>query len=178
MSRYEEYEKSLVLSEYVLSLTGDPEYAENLEANRTALAALVAENADDIAFMSSVVDSLYKTCEGKHDERNAVCEAFLSEYDLLGVAQAGFIMDMADALYEMATSEKHDIYDGLNEEPASDFMRGVVMLCHKTMLRMCLSLGVCARDPAFLKRVTQIVKAYSAEDVQRYGSASLSFFVQ
>ena len=178
MSRYEEYANSLILSEYVLSLTGEPDYAENLEVNRTALAALVADNAADISFMSSVVDSLYKACEGKHDDRNAVCDAFLSECELLGIAQAGFIMDMADAIYEMATSEKHDLYDGLTEEPASDFLRGVVMLCHKTMLRMCLSLGVCVREPAFLKRVTQRVKAYSAEDVLRYGGASLSFFVQ
>ena len=178
MSRYEEYANSLILSEYVLSLTGDPEYAENLEANRTALAAIIAGNAADIAFMSSVVDSIYKACAGKHDDRNAVCDAFLSECDLLGVAQAGFIMDMGDALYEMATSEKHDIYDGLTEEPASDFLRGVVMLCHKTMLRLCLSLGICAREPAFLKQVTQRVKAYSAEDVLRYGEAALSFFVQ
>ena len=178
MSRYEEYANSLILSEYVLSLTGDPEYAENLEANRTALSALVADNAVDIAFMSSVVDSIYKACAGKHDDRNAVCDAFLTECEMLGIAQAGFIMDMADALYEMATSEKHDLYDGLNEEPASDFLRGVVMLCHKTMLRMCLSLGTFAREPAFLKRVTQRVKAYSAEDVLRYGEAALSFFVQ
>ena len=178
MSRYEEYANSLILSEYVLSLTGDPEYAENLEANRTALAALVADNADDISLLSSVVDSVYKACEGQRPDRNAACEMFLSECASLGIAQAGFIMDMADAIYEMATSEKHDLYDGLTEEPASDFLRGVVMLCHKTMLRLCLSLGIFARDPAFLKRVTQRVKAYSPEDVQKYGGAALSFFVQ
>ena len=178
MSRYEEYTNSLVLSEYVLSLTGDPEYAENLEANRTALAALIAENTDDVIFLSSVVDSLYKACEGQHEDRNAVCDVFLSECSLLGIAQAGYIMDMADAIYEMATSEKHDLYDALTEEPTSDFLRGVVMLCHKTMLRLCLSLGVFTREPAFLKRVTQRVRAYSPEDVQRYGGAALSFFVQ
>ena len=182
MSRYEDYANSLALSEYVLSLTGDPEYMEDLEAHRTALAALIAENADDISLLSSVVDSVYKACEGQRQDRNAACEMFLSECASLGIAQAGFIMDMADAIYEMATSEKHDLYDNLfdnaTEEPASDFMRGVVMLCHKTMLRLCLSLGIFARDPAFLKRVTQRVKAYSPEDVQRYGGAALSFFVQ
>ena len=178
MSVYKEYSDSLVLPEYVLGLSGDADYTQTLGANRTAQANLIIANANDIRFMCSVVDSVYKTFEGKYDDRNAVCDAFLEECILLGIGQGDLIMDMADALFEVTNDKVHEKYDGISEEPGSLFMNAVTMQFHRNMLRRCISLGVNIIDPEFLKLVTQKVKSYTEEDVQKYSGASLSFFEQ
>ena len=180
MGNYDEILKNLALSEYLLSLSGDAEYQSLLTEKRDALKTMIAEAGDDYAFLCAVMDGVYTTFETSSGGRALTCDQFIDECTALGFTDPGIVIDMGDAIYEMRTDEKHARFDAVAEPSLAltGVYKAAAILFWQSVLRICVGAPGLRADTALLKRMIEGVRAYSKDEVNRYGSVRLTFMQQ